>query len=896
MLSLPALVTALWIAVAPTSTPAPSVAPDSFMAPGIPLALARRRAEQISAVSYDLVLEVSPADTARGRVAIRFQLRRPSDVIIDFRGPALRRTRVNGRVLASPEFNGAHVRLPAAALRAGSNRVEFEFSALVAAAGASIIRVKDPSDSATYLYTLLVPSDANQLFPCFDQPDLKAKVTLTLTTPFGWKAVSNGVRLRSDSTSRGMVHTFRETEKISTYLIAFAAGPWVEFTSRNSRKPITLFARRSRAADVDADSIIVANDRAATWLENYFGTKFPFQKLDVVLAPVFPFGGMEHPGAIFYSEERFVYRERPTLNQLLGRTATVYHEVAHQWFGDLVTMRWFDDLWLKEGFATYMAAKMQDALDPQAEAWKTFYLRNKPSAYAVDVTEGTTSVWQRLGNLDQAKSNYGAIVYNKAPGILKQLNYLVGDDAFRAGLRRFVAAHRYANATWRDLLDAVGSASGRSLRSWGDDYILRPGMPVIEQHREVKDGRIVRFFLTQRPARALSGGRPWPIRLELLALSDKGEMQRIPVTMTGDTAVIEELTGKGDPALVFANSRDLAYALVLLDQASVTWVEREIGGVHDGFLRSMLWGAMWDLVREGMLSPDRFVRLAVSNLPREGDEQIVAGIIGRLTRATTAYLSDTQRAAILPSVERALLDGANDAERTYGVRKAHLDAWIRVAATNGAIDRLDATLDSAQVAGEPLRPPTRWAIVTRLVALGAPRANERLASEIARDRTPEGARRAFVAHAATPDSQVRRELFTRYFSDASLNEDWVTASLEGFNELEAQSLSRPYLAPALDSLRWIQKNRRIFFLGGWISSFVEGQTSEEALNTVRQFLTDHPDLPADLRSKILQSSDELERTVRIRRLFSAGGDRVSSAQRPLPLKNAGTPRSFLAEY
>jgi aminopeptidase N len=371
-------------------------------------------------------------------------------------------------------------------------------------------------------------------------------------------------------------------------------------------------------------------------------------------------------------------------------------------------------------------------------------------------------------------------------------------------------------------------------------------------------------------------------------------MQRIPVTMTGDTTVIDELTGKGDPALVFANSRDLAYALVLLDLASVTWVEREIGNVRDGFLRSMLWGAMWDLVREGMLSPDRFVRLAVSNLPREGDEQIVAGIIGRLTRATTAYLSDTQRAAILPSVESALLDGANDGERTYGVRKAHLDAWIRVAATNGAIGRLDATLDSAHAAGEPLRPPTRWAIVTRLVALGAPRANERLASEIARDRTPEGARRAFVAQAATPDSQAKRELFTRYFSDATLNEDWVTASLEGFNELDAQSLSRPYLAPALDSLRWIQKNRRIFFLGGWISSFVEGQTSEDALNTVRQFLTDHPDLPSDLRSKILQSSDELERTVRIRKLFSTG-DRVSSVKRP-PSTSAGTPRSFPAEY
>ena len=872
MLSLAALLSALWLAPAPP----PPHASDSLMAPGVPLALAQLRSGQIRDVRYDLVLDVSPADTAAGRVAVRFVLRRLGDVIIDFRGPTLTRARVNGRALADPEFNGAHIRIPASALRVGANRLDFDFTTLVAAAGASIIRVKDPSDSATYLYTLLVPSDANQLFPCFDQPDLKARLTLTLTTPFGWKAVANGTRLRSDSTSRGIVHTFRESEPISTYLMAFAAGPWAEFTSSSSKKRITLYARRSRAADVDADSIIIANDRAATWLERYFGTRFPFQKLDVVLAPVFPFGGMEHPGAIFYSEERFVYRERPTQNQLSARMATIYHEVAHQWFGDLVTMRWFDDLWLKEGFSTYMAAKMQDALDPAAESWKLFYLRNKPSAYAVDMSEGTTPVWQRLANLDQAKSNYGAIVYNKAPSVLKQLNHLVGDDAFRNGLRRFVATHRYGNATWRELLDAIGSAAKRPLRPWGDDYILRPGMPVLEQRREVKDGKIVRFTIVQRPARPLSGTRPWPIRLELLVVPDSGEPQRIPVNVTTDTTVVEELAGQPDPALLFANSRDLAYALVLLDTASVEWVERNMGTVGDSFLRAMLWGATWDLVREGALSPDRFVRLAVRELPGEEDEQIAAGILTRLTRATAAYLGDSQREALLPEVEATLLAGADDSGRPYGVRKAHLDAFIRVAGTPSAAVRLDALLDSARVAGEPLRPPTRWAMVTRLVTLASPAAEGRLQREAEQDRTPDGARRAFVARAARPDPDTRREYFRRYFADSTLNEDWVTASLEAFNTLETQHITLPFLEPALDSLPWIQKNRRIFFLGAWLGSFMDGHTSEEALAIVRRFLAAHPALPPDLRSKVLQYSDELERTVRVRRLYGAPTARLSS--------------------
>lgn len=847
---------------------------DSLTGPGISLALATQRAARIRDVRYDLVLDVTGSDSAVGRVAIRFNLRRDGDVILDFRGALHGRVRANGRVVPSVAYNGAHIRIPASAVRPGANRVDLEFATPIAAAGASIIRVKDPSDSATYLYTLLVPSDANLLFPCFDQPDLKARVTLTLTTPFGWKAVANGTRLKSDSTSRGLLTTFRESEPISTYLIAFAAGPWAELRAPGSRKPISLYVRRSRLADVDADSIILANDRAATWLEDYFGTPFPFQKLDMVLAPAFPFGGMEHPGAIFYSEERFVFRERPTLPQRLGRTATIYHEVAHQWFGDLVTMQWFDDLWLKEGFATYMAAKMQDALDPASEAWKSFYLRNKPIAYAVDASEGTTPVWQRLGNLDQAKSNYGAIVYNKAPSVLKQLNHLVGDEQFRAGLRDFVRQHRYANATWRDLLDAIGASSHRSLAAWGDDYILRPGMPVLEQRLDVRDGKIARFAIVQRPARLLSGTRPWPIRLELLVQPERGEAQRYPLTITGDTTVVEELAGRPAPAFAFANSSDYAYALTLLDPGSISAVERDIGSIRDPFLRAMLWGAMWDLVREALLSPERFVRLALRELPNEQDEQIVAGIISRLGRATSAYLSPVMRDALLPDVERALLRGANDARAPYGIRKAHFDAWVRVVATHPAVDQLAGMLDSAQVAGEPLRPPTRWAIVTRLVALGTPGALARLDDEERRDRTPEGARRAFVARVARPDQATKREYFERYFADPSLNEDWATASLDAFNGLEAQAMTLPFLAPALDSLPWIQRNRRIFYVGAWIGGFLDGQTSDAALTTVRDFLARRTDLPQDLRLKVLQGVDELDRTVRIRRTFSISAPRA----------------------
>lgn len=856
--------------------------PGVLMQPGVSTLLARERATRISDVRYDLALDLTARDSAAGRLIARFSLRRVRDVIVDFRGPYLGPVRANGRLVADVEFNNHHVLVPAKYLRQGANRLDFDFSARIAPSGASIIRVRDPSDSLDYLYTLLVPSDAQQLFPCFDQPDLKARVTLTLTTPLGWSAVANGPRLSVDSTSRGATFAFRESEPISTYLIAFAAGPWVEKSLATPARPIHLYVRRSRAAEVETDSLLVAHERALTWLERYFDSRYPFQKLDVVLAPAFPFGGMEHPGAIFYSEERFIFRERPTLVQRLGRTSTIYHEVAHQWFGDLVTMRWFDDLWLKEGFATFMATKMQAALDPESEAWKGFYLRTKPAAYAIDGSEGTTPVYQELSNLDLAKSNYGPIVYNKAPAVLKQLEYAVGDRSFQDGVRRFLRRYAYGNANWRELLDAIGEAAGRSLREWGDHYILRPGMPVVEQNLETADGQIVRLRLSQRAARTLSGPEPWPIKSELVLYYHGGDNRRLDVTLTTDTASIREVVGLPIPAFAYANAGDFAYGMFLPDSTSVATLERLIGVVGDAFTRALLWGALWDAVREARYDPERYAALALRELPRERDEQIAGTLLSRLTRAVAVYVAGAARDSLQGVAEATLLAGARDANRNYGTRRAYLSAYIRLARSDEGVRTLDALLDSTTFAGDSVGLPTRWAIVTRLLALGAEGAPGRFDALRNADRSAEGARQAFAAWAARPNAEIKREYFQRYFADTTLNEDWATASLGSFNAAESESLTVGYLRTALDSLPWIQKNRRIFYLGAWLNTFVESRRSREALDIVRLFLAERKDLGRDIRLKVLQSVDELERAVTIRERsgrFANGEARDLSAQR-----------------
>ena len=284
------------------------------------------RARGIQDVQYDLRLDIRQRNKrgkATGHVTIRFNRSDSGDVLLDFRGPELH---------APPGIttDGAHIRVPASYLAPGHNTLDFDFSANIAPSGASIIQFHDATDGAEYLYTLLVPADANALFPCFDQPDLKARVTLTLMMPRGWNAVANGAATQTDSTDSAVTTHFAPTERISTYLIAFAAGPWARITSTTTSRPITLYVRASRKAEVEGDSILYQNGRALDWLEHYFDRPFPFQKFDVVLAPSFPFGGMEHPGAIFYNEESFIYRERPTMVQRLGREATIFHEVAHQ--------------------------------------------------------------------------------------------------------------------------------------------------------------------------------------------------------------------------------------------------------------------------------------------------------------------------------------------------------------------------------------------------------------------------------------------------------------------------------------------------------------------------------------------------------------------------------------
>jgi aminopeptidase N len=850
------------------------------LAPGVSRELARHRAATLAGVHYAIELDVTLPDRADGVVTIDVERRAGArDLVLDFRGTALHEVVANGTMLEDAVWEDDHVVIPERFLRAGPNRLRLRFTAPVAAAGAAIIAYDDAQDGARYLYTLLVPSDAQLLFPVFDQPDLKARFTWIIVAPAAWRVLANGALEQVEQLPDGRQRSrFAPTQPISTYTASFAAGPWTVIPEAGvpdtaaDHVGMTLWTRRSRAREVDADTIMALNRSALHWLEEYFDTRYPFGRLDLLLAPAFPFGGMEHVAAIFYNESNFIFREAPTEPRRLARAATIYHEVAHQWFGDLVTMRWFDDLWLKEGFATFMAARLQHQLEPGADAWKTFYLRNKPLAYGTDATAGTTPVWQALPNLDLAKSNYGPIVYNKAPAILKQLEFMVGEDAFREGVRLFLRRHAFGNATWRDLLDAIGTAARRDLGDFGRHYIMRAGLPLVEtQLTPTADGRIGSLALVQRPARDMPGdpGGWWPGRVRVrLGYHDRDDVV-LDVNFAGTTTHVRGARGLPAPDFVFANDGDYGYGIFLPDPSSAAWLLEHAHTMEDGLLRAMAWGGLWDLVREARLPPDLFAQAALRALPDEEDEQVAALLLGRITYALERYVPrGDSHAHLVHGLEQVLLARIDDEALGYGLRRAALDALLAGARSVQAVALLnDYLAGRARFNGEPLAQPSRWAAVTRLLVLGNPEAPALLRAEIARDSTPEAPRMAFIAGAAVRTAANKQQYFERYFADGTLNEEWVTASLSAFNHPLHAELALPFLEPALERAEWIRDNRRIFFLPRWVDAFVGGHASAGALAVVDGYLERNPALPADVRRRILQARDELERAVRIRDRF-----------------------------
>ncbi len=836
---------------------------------GVSLALASERAQRIGNVRYALSFTVKEhAGTVQGAGTISFDNKTAGDLLIDYRDGILQSASLNGRPIAA-ELDHGHLHLPA---RAGHNALSVEFSSNEATVGKAFTRYADKDDGSEYLYTLFVPMDASMAFPCFDQPDLKGTFTLSVEHPAGWSVISNSAGHAIDAT-----HTrFDPTHRISTYLFAFAAGPFVAIPAHDRAAP-TLYVRKSQRvrAEQEAPQVQAMAARGIAYFSNFFAQPFPFPKYDLVLVPGFPFGGMEHAGATFLNEDSVLFRTAPTPSDYFRRNILVLHETCHQWFGDLVTMRWFDDLWLKEGFAQYMAYKALAHLDPSSAPWTHFYQDIKPLAYAIDETLGTTPIYQDISNLKDAKSAYGPIVYEKAPALLKQLEFRLGSDVFRNGLRLYLKQHAYGNAEWRDLIDAFKQArqsthgGGHSgLGTWARAWIGRRGMPEINDSWSCKGGRLSRLVLTQHDV--LPDDFLWPISNEV-ELHFRGTSRVFRVDWSTSSIAVKEALGQPCPTFLFTNAGDQAYGRFLLDAKSEDAAAKEIVDTpveqRDPLLRSMLWGALWENVHLAKSPPRAFIDRAVATLPQESYEALARVQGARIAVALHSYLSDAARAAEVPRVEAVLEDRMLHAP-DLAVRIVSFRSFTGLAETPEALGQIKKLLShQVEVPGMPLKPLDRWRLIGHLIEMRDPDAESIYAAETARDRSGEGQKYAYAVAAGNPSAEVKARYFNEYLHSDSIQEDWITQSLLPFNDWNQSALTQPYLLKALNNLAQIKQRRKIFFLGAWLTDFIDGQNNlsncASAQAQVHEWLSSHS-IDSDLRLKVLEAVDALERTNLVR--------------------------------
>lgn len=837
------------------------------LGPGVSASLAKWRAEAISDLRYEIFLSIPEErnQPITGTLTARFDLGAlDQPLAFDFaQAPSHVRSVSSRGEPIELELRDEHILLRAPALSRGRNEIRIEF----VAGDGSLNRADE------FLYTLFVPDRARVALPIFDQPDLKARFDLTLEIPADWQAVANG-GLESRTVEEGRATlSFRPSHPISTYLFAFAAGRFKILTAERGGRELRMFHRETDADKVERnlEAIFDLHATALEWLEDYTAIPYPFEKLDFVAMPAFQYGGMEHAGAIFYRDRGLFLDETATQNQVLGRASLIAHEVAHMWFGNLVTMEWFNDVWMKEVFANFMAAKIVNPSFPEIDHELRFLLAHYPPAYRVDRTAGANPIRQELDNLAGAGSLYGAIIYQKAPVVMKHLERLMGAETFRDGLREYLDGHLYGNATWPDLIAVLDRRTEEALPEWSQVWVNEAGRPTIEVELELAGGfrsdgesatTIDSLYLRQQdPA---GRDRLWSQRLEVL-FGYPGETRSMPVYLRSPLARVEQATGLEAPAFILANGAGVGYGHFVLDDRSRGYLLEHLPTIREARVRAIAWLSLWDAMLTGAVAPRDLIELALTAIPQEDDELNLQSILGYLGGAYWRYLPSPARRGLAPRVETLLWEELQAAERTT-LRAAYFSAYRDLALGDGAVARLKQIWSGAlEIEGLTLSENDTTALAEALAVRGVADAEALLEEQRERITNPDSRIRFdFVRPALSADAATRDAFFASLANSANRErERWVLEALRFLHHPLRAAESEAYILPSLELLEEIQRTGDIFFPLGWLGATLGGHNSDRAAETVRRFLDQHTELPPRLRGKLLQAADPLFRAARL---------------------------------
>jgi aminopeptidase N len=731
------------------------------VAPVLTMEHARERAARVRDVAYELTIQLD--DELRdysGTVVATFTLTdAATDLTLDFADGTVASADVNGAA-AALDYNGFYITLPAAGLRTGRNRVALSFAHPYSSDGSGLYRFKDPEDGRDYLFTDFEPYNQNRLFPSFDQPDLKARYTLTVTAPATWHVITNVAEYAVTDQGGARTWRFQTTPLLGTYIFALHAGEYHVWESNAGDIPLRLFARESIARYVEPEVWFAYTRQGFEFFERYFDVPYPFGKYDQVIVPHFNPGAMENAAAVTFNE-LYVRRGAYTRQDRRSIASTLLHEMAHMWFGDLVTMEWWNGLWLNESFATFMSVLAMVEATEFTDEWLESY-RDTLRAYDADERDTTHSIELPVPDTDSAFANFDRITYEKGSATLIQLNHLVGAETFRRGVSDYLKTHAYGNARTEDFLAAISAAAGQDLEGWAVDWLLEPGTNAVEVELECRDGRIASLALLQ------SAPPTWP-RLRThraqLGLYDfaAGEVaaRTLPVTYSGARTAVEAAAGQDCPDMIYANHGAWDYVRVRLAPDALPVLSVNLRGFTDPLARLMLWQSVWDMALDARLPLGEYLEFALANLDGEDDEEVERHVLGSMQDALELLGQIDAGAGLAvwgPRVEAYLWQQLLAAAPRSDRQLLMFDNYARAVTSAPGIERLAAVLTGAQAlpAGLVLDQDRRWSVLATLAAYGHSRTAQILAQERGADSSDDGRRRALAVEVAPPVADLKR--------------------------------------------------------------------------------------------------------------------------------------------
>ncbi|MFT4153716.1 M1 family metallopeptidase [Parafilimonas sp.] len=830
---------------------------------GVSLSLATKRKALISNIHYTVAVHI-PADAEEiinGEEIIAFNLASADDsLLIDFKNDSshIKLIKVNKKE-APVIMRNEHIFIPPNLLKKGSNHVQVKFIA-----GNEALTRKPE-----FMYTLFVPERARTFMPCFDQPDLKAVFTVKAAVPSEWIAVSNGAVKNTNISGNEKTYSFKTSDTISTYLFSIVAGKFQAVAKKFDNRRITLYYRETDTAKLrySLDTILQLQYAALQFMEKYTGILYPFQKLDIIALPDFQFGGMEHVGAIDYVASSLFLDKSATQSQRLGRLKLLSHEIAHAWFGDMVTMKWFNDVWMKEVFANFMADKVADELMPDDKSDFRFMLDHYPSAYSVDRTEGTHPIRQPLDNLNQAGLLYGPIIYDKAPIVLKQLEKLAGKDLFQKGAQEYLKTYAYKNAEWPDLIAIINRLSNKDITEWNDTWINKAGRPVISYTMGAANDVISKFNIAQTGEHNQRG--LWNQQFATAFVAENN-IKTVPVALNDASVTLKEAAGIQRPAFILFNASGEGYGLFPADEN----MPANMRLLKDPLMRLSGYINLYENVLNGtVLTPQEFLEAGMKNLATEKEELSVNLLSGQFSSIYWQFLLPAERDMIAAKTETAIWQCMQQADNAAKKRILFL-LYKNIAVTKPAADVIFHIWKTQQAPqGVLLTPDDYTSMAADLAIRQYPNADTILYRQLS--RITDADRRARFSYLLAPLSNnvSTRDSFFYSLSVKSnrMNEAWVLTALSYLHHPLRAAYSEKYLPQTLEWLSDVQQTGSVFFAMRWLNASFGSYQTQSAADVVHAFLNEHPDYNPILKRKIYQATDMLFRAEKITQHIEQAG-------------------------